>query len=911
MTSITRIRRVHDALDRYFWPALAAELQASWRAAGVGLRDAIVLLPQAGALAPARAAFAALGGWQPRIETVRTLASSLTPPATAAAGAPSLDRGNDRLQAAALLRRQAFGREWAARDPRAFDAAAAAVVDTAHALLGAAHARPPGDRAAWWQSARDALSPQAGPGASERLLARLALEWAADGAADPLAALWKLRPSAWTVVQGGGADPFNQRLTEHAASQGIACWCVDTDAEAAAPFDAGAALPAPAMFHVHDLEDEAHGAALAVLAALDAGQTPVALIAEDRLVVRRARALLERAAVALADETGWTLSTTRAAGRLMALLRAAAPEAGREALLDALKAELPDAADVIALESAWRRERQPDERSAALWQAARERFVALGGRGTRSLGAWLAALRDISPALMTALAADPAGRAVLAALRLDGADHGALWLALREATRFDLAAFTAWVADVLEDQSYVPVAAAAPQVVVLPLIHAVLRPLGAVVFPGCDASHLGASEPQPGLLPDALRRELGLPDAASRREHETMAFAQLLRQPHVTLLRRTHEGSEPLAPSPLVELALHARRRAGQSMPLDTPLALPTVEIERIALARPAPSMADALPAHLSASSAEALRECPYRFFARVALGLGEAIELDEAPDKRDHGRWLHAALHAYHEARRDHPLRDAAAERQRLLDIAAREHDALALDAAAMLPFRAAFETFADEYLAWLAGHEADGWTYAGGELARRIEPPDLGGVRLEGRLDRIDRHCSGQAMVIDYKSGSVDALKRKVRQPSEDTQLAFYTALLTEESHDIAPRAIYLVLDERKAPLALEHADPSASAALLIEGLGADLEALRHGQGAAALGEREACEFCEMRGLCRRDHWSEIDHPRSGVAAPPVARHGPLGGPGGTAGGPAEPDPRRSLGGGRRGLAARGDET
>ena len=148
MTSITRIRRVHDALDRHFWPALAAELQAAWRAAGVGLRDAIVLLPQAGALAPARAAFAALGGWQPRIETVRTLASSLTPPATAAAGAPSLDRGNDRLQAAALLRRQAFGREWAARDPRAFDAAAAAVVDTAHALFGAAHARPRVQRAA-------------------------------------------------------------------------------------------------------------------------------------------------------------------------------------------------------------------------------------------------------------------------------------------------------------------------------------------------------------------------------------------------------------------------------------------------------------------------------------------------------------------------------------------------------------------------------------------------------------------------------------------------------------------------------------------------------------------------------------------------------------------------------------------
>ena len=46
--------------------------------------------------------------------------------------------------------------------------------------------------------------------------------------------------------------------------------------------------------------------------------------------------------------------------------------------------------------------------------------------------------------------------------------------------------------------------------------------------------------------------------------------------------------------------------------------------------------------------------------------------------------------------------------------------------------------------------------------------------------------------------------------------------------------------------------------SAALLIDGLSADLAALRAGAGAPALGEGEVCETCEARGLCRRDHWS-----------------------------------------------------
>ena len=46
-----------------------------------------------------------------------------------------------------------------------------------------------------------------------------------------------------------------------------------------------------------------------------AGATPVALVAQDRVLVRRVRALLERMQIDLIDETGWTLSTTRAAAR--------------------------------------------------------------------------------------------------------------------------------------------------------------------------------------------------------------------------------------------------------------------------------------------------------------------------------------------------------------------------------------------------------------------------------------------------------------------------------------------------------------------------------------------------------------------------------------------------------------------
>lgn len=860
MASIARLTLDAGTVGRHTWPRLAADLHAAWAAAGVSVRDAVVLVPHTGLLGVARGAFAQHGGWQPRVETVHTLAESLAPPTAQAADGPTLERCIDRLAARALLKREALGRDWAERDPRAFDAAVADIVDTAHALLDSVQARAPGERAAWWQAARAALPSMQGPGGSERLLARWALEWAAGATHEPTAALWTHRPSAWVAIQAGGTHALVVPLLAHASAQGLPAWLVVADPEPQAPFDAVADLPAPVLRHAHGLEDEAMATALEVLRAVEAGNVPVALVAEDRLVVRRIRALLERAGVALADETGWTLSTTRAAARLMSVLRAAAHGAGRDATLDALKAEQPDEPALSVLETAWRRERTPDADTLAWWRAARIRLAGLGtGAGPHSLQAWLNALRRTSPPLMSSLEDDPAGRAVLAALRLDAGTPGMAWTTLSASTPLDLAAFTDWVAATLEEGSYMPAVPASPQVVITPLSRMALRPFGAVVFPGCDERHLGRGAPALGLLSDATRRELGLPDAAARRERERLSFAQLLRLPRVTLLRRTHEDGEALAPSPLVGLALQVRRRRGLLTPGDAPVQWLTARIEPRPVTRPAPPMAAAMPTRLSATSIEALRECPYRFFARVGLGLAEAVELEADPGKRDQGRWLHEVLHAFHEERRIAPFIDAAAERKRLHLIAERVLGEQQLDADAMLPFRVSFERLAAHYLDWLHARDAEGWHYAAGEQQRAIAPPELGGLQLDGRLDRIDRHRDGGAMVIDYKTGNADALKRKVREPLEDTQLALYAALLTDELHDRPPRAAYLALDERKAPLVIEHPDPARSAAGLIEGLAADLDALRGGAGAAALGEGEICEHCEMRGLCRRDHWAD----------------------------------------------------
>jgi ATP-dependent helicase/nuclease subunit B len=853
------------------WPALALQAQQWLAERHLPLREAIVLLPFAQLLPPARRVFGVADGWQPQIATPQSLAASLGPPTVPARGQLSFDVAVDRLSAARLLREQPWAAGWARRDAQAFEQRVAALVDAAHEFARAAAAQSPAQREAWWTQARALLAPLGGPGGSERLLARVALEWAAVSAAPPTDRLFALRPSAWIAVRCGGANRLVDTLLAQAECPTL---LLDMDPGDVDPIAAMARDAAVSMTLCDGAEEEAQSACALILAELSQRSTaamPVALIAQDRVLTRRVRALLERRGVAVSDETGWKLSTTRAAAHVMALLRAATPQAGSDAVLDWLKCDAlgrsaPDALGRI--EAHWRRHavrrRSAFDANAlspaaqALWAAAQQRLDPLSEAPRQSLADWLAALRDslFADGNREALEGDAAGRQVIAALHLARAPApgSAIDAAAREG-RLTLQAFTAWVDAALEAASFLPPDEGNAQVVITPLSRAMLRPFAAAVLPGSDDKRLGAASAPDPLLPDGLRRQLGLPDAAQRREQETLAFAQLLRGASLHLTRRRRDGSEPLAASPLVErldLALHRAGRSGID-PAQPRFAERALQAQPIA--RPLPSAAQSLPPSLSASAVEALRDCPYRFFATVLLGLREDGELEQALQKRDYGTWLHALLLRFHRAR---SVPRSAEEDIAQLRAAAREEQAASgLDEAELLPFVASFERLLPRYAQWLQRRDAEGWRFVDGEIERVAAWPELDGLVLRGRIDRIDEHGALQQL-IDYKTGAATELARKVRDPLEDTQLAFYAALLRDG--DKRPlHACYLALDGADAPKELAHADVADSAEALVHGLAADLRELRAGAALPALGEGAACSYCSARGLCRRDHWPD----------------------------------------------------
>jgi ATP-dependent helicase/nuclease subunit B len=672
------------------------------------------------------------------------------------------------------------------------------------------------------------------------------------------------------VLRVGGRDPVAEAVMAASSSAGLV---LQADPP---PDEALKRLSSPiAQAVCKDFEDEAQTTAAHLLALLQQGRQPLALVALDRVLVRRVAALLARQQVPLLDETGWKLSTTRAAAAVMALLRAASPLASTDDVLDWLKSlsrgeSVPSSMAVQALESALRRSGctrragmaglHLEGAAAAVRDWCAQQLADLADAPRQMHAEWSAVLRATleRSGQWEGLQADPAGRRVIEVLHLDGSGSPA-WQALVGALPQRLADFMQAVDEALEQAVFEPPPPdVEPVVIITPLRRAVLRPFAAVVMPGADERRLGVPPPADALLGDALSVALGLPGIEQQQQDELLALAQVLRNPHALLLHRAQDEGQLLGPSPLLERLALLRRRAGQPLErLERPGLL--VDVEPLPVLRPQPVAAEALPASLSASAVEALRDCPYRFFARSVLRLRDSDELEDEVEKRDYGNWLHAVLMRFHQARG--ASRAAADDLACLRALALEQQAGDGLDPAAFLPYEASFERFAPSYVEWLQQRDAQGAVWLEAEAEREVAAPDWLGVGLQGRIDRIDSVPGEQGamrQVIDYKTTPLSGLKKRVGDPLEDTQLAFYAALEWLNGADASRlQAAYLALDDSGGVTLVPHPEVVGSAERLLEGLAGEFQRLRDGAALPALGEGRVCDFCEARGLCRRDHW------------------------------------------------------
>ncbi|QHE86361.1 PD-(D/E)XK nuclease family protein [Hydrogenophaga sp. BPS33] len=849
------------------WAAGIAHIDAAARERALPAGRVVVLVPYAQLMDAGRRAWAAAhpSGFAPRFESTRNWAASLRP-FLPGPGDLSMDMARDSLMAAALIERVA---------PARADAALRTVmvgrlVDAARQLAPWAAAVPPEHRLAWAEPLRAAMAPTTSALHWEGLLATLALTWVSTSAY-ATDVLWApmAQPGAHAdllvVLQGFQDDPLATALAARWGDRALVLPLGESDWRAGED---------RRLHACGDAEDEAQRAAACVIEHINQGRTPVALVANDRLLTRRVSAMLHRAGISVRDETGWKLSTTRAAAQLMSVLRAADARAAMDDVLDLLKQA-----------TAW-----PDAQGQQLEQLAREFGVSrwkaavqharLAPAIPQGLPAWIEGLQAARPltvwlgdlalalkacGLWTSFETDPAGQQLLQALRLgDGAAMElagvaqAVDAAARSGSRMSLSAFTAWVRDVLEGASFMPRSEGETPVVVLPMAQLLGRHFPATVVPGCDETHLSPSPEPPGDWTAAQRELLGLPSREALAQAAAKAWQATLALPQLDLLWRTQDRGEATLPSAWLQALLpHAARDPRE------PRVLVCVPQEK-----PMPSARDVLPEALSASAYQDLRDCPYRFFALRQLRLSEAAELEAEPDQRDMGNWLHAVLRSFHEQRRDaRPGREA--DRAALDRLADETASAMGLNAgeggAGFLPYQAVWPALREGYLDWLTGFEATehgpGPRFAQAEAERTSH---TGPWKLYGKLDRIDLQHSPEGpipFVLDYKTESRSKTQERVKEPLEDTQLAFYAALLPDENL----RAAYLSITDKRGDSGkdtptwlVEQPDVLMAREQLREGLAHDMARVAAGQPMPALGEGRVCDFCAARGLCRKDFWS-----------------------------------------------------
>lgn len=845
------------APDVLCWHQAMGRLKEAVQARGVHPAEAVVLLPYAQLIQQARRAWAAQAGesiFVPRFETTMNWASGLG--GTLGLYVPSgddlrMDVAVDMLTAASLLGRAGLGAQQ--------DALAGRLVEAAWSLAGVAAAVVPAGRRAW----SEGLALTLGMGLDSPVLAleaavgRIALAWAA-ASAYPTDRLFQASPRLFAVLEGFQADPLTEALKTHFGDRSVSIpLCVSLE---------GSGAP-PALHIAEDAEDEAGRAAACVLAHLAQGRSPVALIAQDRQLTRRVGAMLAERGIAMRDETGWKLSTTRAAAALMSLLRAMPWDASTDAVLDWLKnAPAFDAALVTAAETelrktgvrAWRDLPDFAEEDilppafAATGPLAREVNALRSPFGrARPLAMWLRDLRALlqSAGQWDALAQDEAGQTVLDVLRL----HEGAETEFEASPVMRLHDFTQWANQALEGGKFSPVHPPAEQVVILPLPQLLGRPMQAVVLPGCDEIRLPVSPEPAGPWTPGQRELLGLPPREVLAAAQRQAWHYALHMPHLDVLWRTSESGEHLIPSGFVqELLLDQHddqgRDAEQDMAAD-PRSLRPVDIQPTS--HPFPT-GEALPVtRLSASAYEDLRRCPYRFFALRQLRLQEPEELESELGKRDFGNWLHSLLRHFHEALKAAPTPDLSA-RVAMLNIAAeRATQELALSDSEFLPFAAAWPGVRDGYLKWLAEHEASGAVFDEAEVWREVP---VGTLTLLGQLDRVDRQPDGHAMVIDYKTEPRTTTAERIKHGQEDTQLAFYAALMSDDTL----AAAYVNLGEKEPTKTYEQPDIVGLRDELIDSILTDMARISRGAALPALGEGKACDYCAARGLCRKDFWT-----------------------------------------------------
>ena len=519
-------------------------------------------------------------------------------------------------------------------------------------------------------------------------------------------------------------------------------------------------------------EEEAQAIALLVREAVEEPERRVAVVTPDRSLARRVVHHLARWNISADDSAGRPLSQT-AAGRAFLLAAEVMAENAMSVPLMALLGH-PLASGEME-RGVWLRQLRRVERE------LRGPRLETGLEPVREVVSKLAEThanvgefwKQAEAALEPLVASDHDEPALLAELidtlaasaeqlcgeRLWGREDGRSLAAFVEEFRLHAreAAFTvaprdvaALLSDAMEQIAVRPPYGGHARVQILGLLEARMNRADLVVCAGLNEGVWPARGSVDALLAPPVLRTLGVPGSDFRIGLSAHDLAGTLGAPEVVLSRSARDEGGPAIPSRfLLRVQALLGEQLGRHLETDAvdlakaiARAEPDAEYPR---PRPMPSAEQRLVA-ISATALDRLRGDPYQFYAQRILGLSDLDALDAEPSAAWQGEVAHQILEEWHKADPQPPIRETMAH---------------VFDERNLHPLmRGLWQPRLQRALEWVESEIAQ-YDRRSVEKVEAWGEMHVDGVRVHGKIDRLDRLDDGSLAIVDYKTGSPPSSK------------------------------------------------------------------------------------------------------------------------------------------------------
>lgn len=659
------------------------------------------------------------------------------------------------------------------------------------------------------------------------------------------------------------------------------------------------------LFDSQSAEQETQAVDLKIRMSLLNGSNNIAVITENRKLARRLRALLERADINIQDTAGWALATTSAATILERWLECIEQDFAYQPLLDLLKSpffcdtensqqhlnliyrfeqdivlheniannlqryqsaiknrsnrlDIDNAKNTEQLTNLLNNIKQAAEKLQSLFQTNQSNTPKIW------MDYFISSIKQLG--IYQPLSNDIAGQRVQEELEKLSQAH------TTANPKMSWLDFRTWISSTLEREQFKPQGQNSV-VKIMNLQQAQYCQFDTLIIAGANMKSFPGSASLHPFFNQSVRQALKLKNWQQNKCNSFNQFQQLLMAANDILITwQAEKNGEWMQVSPWVsslqnfsQLAFNRSLRDNYLNTLLNKLHPITHRnknlIENITNIKQAQPVINAAltPTTFSASRHQRLIDCPYKFFAADVLKLKPLEQISLELLKSEYGEKVHLILHAFHQqhSKLPAPFEEILTQNnkaQALAHIKNLSEVVFNSQTEDSIQHRGWLERWldtAESYIEWQIQRQLEWNIY---KLEAMAEQDLNAESKLIGRLDRIDQQ-SQNISIIDYKTGST--ARQKDINLGENIQLTSYAALMEDVCN-----VIYLKLDkgETKISGTLEGDDLNTLKTNVLQRLETIISEIKSSHPLPSWGDTQACGYCDMSGLCRKQIWEVI---------------------------------------------------